>query len=501
MRPLDSLATLIRVGLVGTERANVPFPVWDAAAYSERTAPTGWLDAMAQAAVELRAGYMPARLAVDATAATPETQRELTAGATHTLLTVLRDYRSLLPQWHALASDNGWRVPHEVLPVVIPALLQQRTLLESNAGLSVLGTRGLWLAAQHPQWRELIKPTNAPAVWETGSAAERAALIANWRQTDPDLARQRFNAGRKSESAETVVQWLATFVTSLSPADEPILDPLLDAKAKSVRVAAARLLAQIPSSAYAQRVVNRVRGHLQFTPPKSGLLKRKPGALHVTLPETESPADLRDFPDSWQDARLGARNLQLQIMVAACPFIPLMHALGASPEDWLTAAGLSDEALALLGGVIKGAQHRGDRESLPLILQYLATLKKHRHEWIDIAGEIELLARLSPAQQEAQLHARAPKGTLTTEWLQWLEKLGDTPLSPASSSLILNSLQEEGVAPWLVSNLCAFLIRNLHHLAAQALVEASRDAPLQGPYRQLVEGLEVRLRFQKELTA
>src|SRR5439155_3057610 len=78
--------------------------------------------------------------------------------------------------------------------------------------------------------------------------------------------------------------------SGLSPGDEPLLERALDDKRKPVRDAAAKLLARLPSSAFAHRMITRVAALVSYQPASKGLLRKKASALTVTLPSGEPDA-------------------------------------------------------------------------------------------------------------------------------------------------------------------------------------------------------------------
>src|SRR5262249_56761837 len=88
-------------------------------------------------------------------------------------------------------------------------------------------------------------------------------------------------SGEKAPDRATIVEELAT---GLGPGDEPFLEAALDDRAKSVRAAAAMVLAALPSSRFATRMADRLR------PP----VATRRGKLTVELPDDPDAAARRD---------------------------------------------------------------------------------------------------------------------------------------------------------------------------------------------------------------
>ena len=92
--------------------------------------------------------------------------------------------------------------------------------------------------------------------------------------------------------------FVSALEADLSAHDQAFLESILNDRSKEVRQRAAMLLARIPGSALAQRMLQRAEQLLQWTAPVAGnllLLRRgSPAMLSVSLPETYDGSMKRD---------------------------------------------------------------------------------------------------------------------------------------------------------------------------------------------------------------
>lgn len=127
-----------------------------------------------------------------------------------------------------------------------PALLPQALTLGKGAGLlEAAGPRGLWLAAQNPEWRHHLGSAAGAEVWETGTARLRADWLA--RQA-PEQAAELLRAVWKQENAETRALLLAG-VSELG-----ILEMALRDRSKAVRTVAAQSMWRYPEADFSRRL-------------------------------------------------------------------------------------------------------------------------------------------------------------------------------------------------------------------------------------------------------
>lgn len=131
----------------------------------------------------------------------------------------------------------------------------------------MLGARGRWLATRRADWQRVTDSAapglaargvpDDPAVWETGSRGERRAYLMLLRDRDQATALDLLAAGWSRETGDDRADLLAVLERGLSAADEEFLEGALEDRKASVRAAAARLLAQLPGSAFTRRAAER----------------------------------------------------------------------------------------------------------------------------------------------------------------------------------------------------------------------------------------------------
>jgi len=202
-----------------------------------------------------------------------------------------RDNLALLPEWLDAVERQSLRLPHLLLPRLLDLALRKKPLRRPI--LAVAGERGEWLAAQHPQWQELLQdmPSKQDGElkttdWELGNTQDRRVYLRQLRKIDNKQAMQLLQDTWKQESAKDRVALLNCLEIALNKQDEAFLETCLQDKSKEVRLTAASLLAQLPDSQFSQRTLKRLKQWLQFTPNgKSKLNRTKKGSLAVELPE------------------------------------------------------------------------------------------------------------------------------------------------------------------------------------------------------------------------
>lgn len=216
--------------------------------------------ARAASSLEPSAAALPTPCPVDS-AMLPTTHawhgvlRELFQGATNPSSCDLR----LKYEACALLALRKYALPRAVLPVALAAGARQVAL--RSVLLPVLGQRGRWLAAQNPEWAYAAGATPAPDApeelrsWQEATHADRLAWFARARASDPAAARDLLQSSLGELPAKERLDFVLTLGAALGADDAPLLEPLLKDRSRDVRHVAARLLATLPHSAHAQRLV------------------------------------------------------------------------------------------------------------------------------------------------------------------------------------------------------------------------------------------------------
>ena len=243
----------------------------------------------------------------------------------------------VLPEWLAALAVAGQRVRDDALPALLEHGRGEADARE--AILPVLGERGRWLAAQNPDWGWAVGAVDdEEAIWQTGERAARELLVRRLRRTEPARARDLVAATWTEEPPTTRAAFLEAFEVGLSLADEPFLEAALDDRRKEVRTVAARLLARLPESGLARRMVERVEPLLRIAPGEQrALLALKVGRkarISVSLPAACDKSMTRDGVEPKPPYGVGEKTWWLRQMAAAIP-----------PSHWTRTSGESVAAL------------------------------------------------------------------------------------------------------------------------------------------------------------
>lgn len=286
----------------------------------------------------------------------------------------------LAPWLGARMARLGLRLPPTLLPLVFS---KPATLGDWHA---VIGERGRWLAAQHRDWQaqldKLVVTELDRAIllrdWEEGSTAQRCRALAQLRRQDPAQARDWLGAVLAKEKAEQRQALVAVLAEGLSKADEPLLEGLLDDRSQAVRREVANLLAQLPDSAYMERMRVRARACVQWQAAAApvGLLARVGAALGKKAVPTLRVELPQELPKDWErdgiaanpDAGWGKRAYWLRELVATVPPPLWVEWAGADIEQLLPAMQADEWSEALLAGCAKACgRYRNAGWGLPLL--------------------------------------------------------------------------------------------------------------------------------------
>lgn len=375
----------------------------------------------------------------------------------------------LIPEWCRVAEQAGRCVDHAILPAVLDYLVSERSPETAAALRRVLGARGAWLAQQNPAWQVAREPdtSNAETVWEVGTRAERLALLHSLRALDPAAALRLVASTAAEDAPNDVASFVAALEHGLSMDDHDLLERLLDARHKPVRLAAAKLLGRLPGSARSARMADRLARRLVITPAERRLVVRRKAALEAVLPDDEmddeEAALVRDgIETSAKSGRLGRKANTLLQIVAAAPFGWYTTRWDVDPTTWIDAALNGSFAEAIVRGWVEAvAAQRNDHWGTAL----LAALSTHPGasaiETVDTLQD-HLVAALGPAAREAyllDLLARDPAGIVRANVVRqvesadhsWSVKLTERVLTAArkhysqeASSTLLYALRRWG---------------------------------------------------------
>jgi hypothetical protein len=404
-------SALVTTALLGAERAPAPLALPAGLAELAPAAGSPEQRLLAQATALspwMRAGQEPAR----GVAAEPPCDDDGRRPA-HSIGRILApEYDPLVAEWCAVAARAQRTVAPHLLPEFLDRMAREKDRDTLEAMRRVLGKRGEWLARFNPPWRAAAMPdgADANAAWQSGTRAERIALLQRVRAVEPAAATALIASTQEADPPDDVAACVAELATGLSMADHDFLEALLDARHKPVRSAAARLLARLTASARAARMSQRVSRRLAYSAGASGFLRKKKGSIEAKIPDKEEAAEVKGLARDGIDAarkrgNLGPKaNLLLQL-VAATPLAWFQSAWNADPADMIDAALEGEWSEALLLGWAEAAIAQQDAGWARALLEVFAGRAGGVAAGLEGEGLGGLMRILEPASRERFLIA------------------------------------------------------------------------------------------------
>lgn len=362
---------LVTSALVGTERRRPEpppggSPLGEGLAGLETQAPERMLLAAAgAAALYQRVGRLPLQDDREPpTPSEPDQQPVCSVRAAQQLeLMLAGTHAGALPEWLRAAGKRGVRVPEFVLPELLQAGRQDRSLRSSI--LEVAGKRGRWLATQNREWSYLAIDEEEETAWETGSRTARQLMLGRIRTADPGRARSMVTETWSQEPADDRAAFLATFRQGLSLDDEAFLEAALDDRSKTVRQTAADLLARLQGSALRARMLARLEPLVAIRAGGGILGIGRTVRIEVTLPAECDKSMLRDGIEAKlpaHDKRFGEKAWWLVQMLSAVPPGVWSEAAHVRPAEVLDAALKTEWKDALIYAWSIAAERAGDAD-------------------------------------------------------------------------------------------------------------------------------------------
>lgn len=344
----------------------------------------------------------------------------------------------LLMEWLHLAAIAQQRVPEMHLPALLDKGRQQREL--RSVILPVLGQRGRWLAAQHPDWNYAVAPTTE-ADWDTGTTAARLLTLQALRQQAPDRARALLAATWSQETASDRARFLETLQTGLSEADMPFLEQALGDRSKEVRRVAIELLASLPQSRLCQVMTPYTCRYLSVS------LSPDP-VLQVQVPDQFDdawmPLGIEQKPSAAVNAKLGEKAWWLLQMMGATPLNTWTDRWQLSPQEIVNLTHSHEWQMAVLDGFALAAQRQRNHEWLEAIFKLYLTGQVSIQDAALIEISIEdLFKALSRDRQNAMLIDllnRSPQ-KINDSLTIWLLRYNSPAWNLELAQLVLNQLE------------------------------------------------------------
>lgn len=288
-----------------------------------------------------------------------------------------------LAEFIGLAVFHQKSLPPASLPTILELFFEKK--IDWHLLKNAVGGRGKWLAAQHPDWKNLLeKPEAAEADWFDGALPERLAFLRKHRAENPAAAREFLQKTWDEAPWEHRAQFIAALETGLSPGDEVFLEAAIFDKRKEVRWQAIRLAAKNRGSRFA--------GQLFDFAAQSVVFDKKSGKINAVLDKNSLNNSVLQILENTAAAKTGAADATILAEIVA--LVP--------PENWETHFGETPETLVrafeaaeLLPPVFE-AVHSGFSEKWQLaLLQFWAT-EPEKQAWASPIWA-QVLAGLPPA--------------------------------------------------------------------------------------------------------
>lgn len=242
---------------------------------------------------------------------------------------------ALIHEWCVLAQARGVRVPTRLVPALLDWWSRQpgRTPEVFHA----TGACGAWLARLNPDWQKPVAvseiPADADEVWQTGSGAERVALLVTLRKNDPSRALAMVRTTWEADGAEDRRRFVEVLGHTVSAADEPFLESVLNDRSKTVRRESARALMSLAGSAYRARMRERAESMITVTNTKGGLLRRGKITISIEPPNAFDKAWERDGIEEQPASGTGKRAFWLAQVLSGTDLATWTALTGLSPSE------------------------------------------------------------------------------------------------------------------------------------------------------------------------
>lgn len=377
--------------------------------------------------MQRRTGMTPAHVALpECVPAEAEAQPLCSHRSAQHLARMLRgEFAEVLPEWLDAAGRAGKCVPAELLPELL-SKGDRRQALQAKI-TPVIGRRGRWLAAFKSEWHYAVQSEEEIDNWETLSHPARVLYLEQLRASDPAAARALLEATWASERAEDRAQLLAALKVGLGMADEPFLEAALDDRSRKVWAVAVDLLARLPASGLAQRMIERVRPLVTL---KQSLLQRQ---IDVSLPEAVDEQTVRDgvIQAKPSGRQIGERQWWLTQMIQLVPPDWWCDEFKLSPKELVALIAKSEWEALLAEGWIAAVARYPSLEWCEALLSAFPT----QHAF---------LAELSPDLRETCLLSVLPELVKHESALGWFQLIaGQKALHHLDlGRLVLQHIQE-----------------------------------------------------------
>ncbi len=331
MSPSRGLKALGVTALLGSDRAG-----------REGETPAGMLARAAVAGMRSRAGRR-CRADGQLIEACPADKRAAATASQSAILDRLlaSPDAAMIHEWCVLAGARGVRAVAASVPILLEWWSRQSA--RSPEVFDATGACGVWLARLNPQWRRPVAgveiPGNADDIWQTGTSAERSALLLTVRKADPRRAMLMVKGTWEAEGAEERRRFIEVMGHAVSKEDEAFLEMALDDRSKTVRREAARVLTRLAGSALRGRMRDRAAGMILAEKVKAGLLGRSKVKVRIEPPKEFDKSWERDGLEEQPASGKGKRAFWMVQVISSMDLAAWGAPCGLEPGEFIRAIG------------------------------------------------------------------------------------------------------------------------------------------------------------------
>ncbi|MEL6148351.1 MAG: DUF5691 domain-containing protein [Chloroflexota bacterium] len=391
----------------------------------------------------------------------------------------------LLKDWMDGAANHNVRVPEKYLLPVMELLATRSEMDIHPATAIIVGERGRWLSTQRKRWKFVNWVDDFDRVWRSVSPRVQDVLFRLLRAAEPDRARE-FIAARLDQFDENrqgkFIDWMAT--GPVTHEDEPFLESLLDEDHRDLNEAAADALRRLPTSAYVQRMKDRVRNRVWIEQDATGKEHLRWEAV-----STVDDGMMRDTVD-----RTGYGSYQrpeaehLAFMMRCVPPVAWSKWLGKTSHD-LVALGAATPALFIRTWT-RAVNVYGDREWAQALADYCLSEDGERNQLSLVLPHLpedtqtEIVMRL---WQEDPIKSFETYSTYSSR--EWLPAFSDRVVGIYRSALSDDGFSNDSA----LANALARHSFRIHPLAVNAMLDVVR------PYAASVKNTNYRQKIDEAL--
>lgn len=322
---MESWNNVINAALLGTEKKPLRKEEVDEAfaqsieAMEQRTADNEerFLQTAALVYNYRQCGFLPVKKEAFSLPLSEAEEKQYASALAHAVLKDVADSgsASLLEFWLEQCSHKG----QIVLPDLLATLFDLGIIAKRLQPLlkTVGGKRGEWLTQFNEEWA-WNQSASDEELWQTGSLAQRKALLAQWRKNDPAKALEALQQTWLQEAVAAKAALLEAMFVNLSENDLPWLEEVAKEKGKTVAAAAERLLRIIPSSTTVQRYQHVLKQSIRLTTSK-GLLGIGSKTLFTVKLSDEGRDVFKVTADEERDKNVSDEGFILNQLISRVP--------------------------------------------------------------------------------------------------------------------------------------------------------------------------------------